>query len=111
MANIYNFTIKQGTDFSRSFTWQTNLGEPVDVTGKTARLSAKTRYNDTTEVINIDSTGSNLVVGNTNGVIDLSFSDTETRAFNFKYALYDLYVGDYQLLSGSITIDKTVINE
>lgn len=105
MAGRYNFTIKQGTVVDIPIIWKDSAGTPVNVTGKTATLTAKVRKSDATPVMALTQ-ADGLTVGTTDGKITIGRTAVQTAALTFKYASYDLFVGEYHLMSGEITIDK-----
>lgn len=110
MAGRYNFEIKQGVPFSVTMAWKDSAGTAVNVTGKTARLVAKNHYGDTVELMDLNETNG-ITLGGTNGLITISLTDEQTRAQAFKYAVYDLFIGDHHLVSGEITVKRTTIDE
>lgn len=111
MAGIYNFTIKQAADFSRTIIWKDSAGNPINLTGYTARLSAKIRITDATPVLNLTSgVGGKITLGTNDGVITITLNETDTRALTFTTAIYDLFMNDIHLLSGEISIERTTIN-
>lgn len=109
MAGRYNFTIKQGTDFSRTIIWNDTAGNPVDVTEYSARLTAKVRKDEAPVIEWTDA--DNITLGTTDGTITLSMSAAETRLLDFRYARYDLFLNNIHLQSGEITLERTTIDE
>jgi hypothetical protein len=110
MAGRYNFEIKQGVPFSVTMVWKDSAGTAVNLTGKTARLVAKVRKTDIEGVIDLSQTAG-ITLGTTNGNVTISLTESQTRALTFKYAAYDLFIGDHHLVSGEITVRKTTIDE
>ena len=50
-AGIYNFTIEQGTTFTRQFKYKTSEGVGIDLTNYAVRMQVrKTIDSDTTEI-------------------------------------------------------------
>lgn len=109
MAGLYNFTIKKGVEFNRPLIWKDTEGNAIDVTGMSAKLSAKVRRSDVTPVIEWVSP-TNITVGTTDGAVTLNCTVEQGYALDFRYAKYDLFVGDQHLMSGQITVQETTIN-
>lgn len=109
MAGIYNFTIDQGADFTRSIVWNDANGDPVDLTGYSAQLIAKVRRSDTAPVLNLTD-ADDISLGTTNGTITITLTETQTEALDFRFAIYDLFLNDVLLFSGEITLNKTTRN-
>lgn len=113
MAGEYNFTIKQGADFSRVFTWKDENGAAIDLTGYDALLHLKRKYSDVSPTHEWTVSSGHLALGGAAGTITLTVPDTETGDMTSDY-LYDLQMisgGGLKtdLLYGLITIQKTAI--
>lgn len=109
MAGTYNFTIKQGVPFSRTLVWKDSSDNLIDLTGRTAILTAKVRISDTSAVLELTE-ADGITLGGTNGTIQIDLTEAEVNALDFKYAIYDLFIGNDHLVSGEITLDRTTHN-
>ena len=119
MAESYNFSIKQGSEFNVRLTI-TELSVPVNLSGYDVRSNVKFRYGDTGSLIDLKPT----VVSGTEGAsyasgfVDIYLSGSETAALPVAEAVYDLerYVtgseGDetavIKMLGGKFSIDPEV---
>ena len=119
MAESYNFSIKQGSEFNVRLTI-TELSVPVNLSGFLVRANAKHKYGDTEALIDLKPT---IVSGTTgelypSGYVDIYLSGSETAALPVAEAVYDLerYVtgseGDetavIKMLAGKFTINPEV---
>ena len=113
-AGIYNFTIEQGTTFTRTFKYKDSEGNPIDLTsngGFTARMDIRTKAGG--DLINAFSTsGGQITITNTN-FITLTIGATSTSNYSFNSAVYDLEIVSpagvvTRLLQGKIKLSKEV---
>ena len=113
-AGIYNFTIEQGTTFTRQFKYKTSEGVGIDLTNYAVRMQVrKTIDSDTTELDIDESSG--LSVGTTSDtqhIITLTIPASTTANLSFDNAVYDLEIeisGEVtRLLQGKIKLSKEV---
>ena len=56
-AGTYNFSIEQGCDFSKTFTWKNAAGVAIDIAGYVFRMMARNDYGDAAPVLNLSTTG------------------------------------------------------
>lgn len=106
MAGIWDFTIEQGSTFSRTITWKDQSGSPVDITGFTAQMKIKGILSDVITLTHENG----LTLGGSAGTIKVEIAATMSSSFDFTKAKYDLelYNGAYtkRLLKGSVLLDK-----
>ena len=110
MAGDYNLEIEAGATFSRTLTWTAN-GTPVNLTGSSARLMARTSYSDANTTLNLATPSACLSISNaTGGVIAIAI-DAATTA-NLVDGVYDLEIVTgsivQRLVSGSLTVSPEV---
>ena len=122
MAESYNFSIKQGSEFNVRLTI-TELSVPVNLSGYDVRSNVKFRYGDTGTLIDLKPT----VVSGTEGAlypsgyVDIYLSGSETAALPVAECVYDLErytttgVGDgaketsvIKMLAGKFTVNPEV---
>src|SRR4051795_7415274 len=87
-AGKYDFTIEQGATFRKIFRWQQSNGDPVDLTGTTAKMQA---WDDAhrTKLIDFNTQGT-ITIDAAAGSVTVELSDTVTSALTFDIARYDL---------------------
>jgi hypothetical protein len=110
LAGILNLAVMQGSTFSRTLSWQID-GEPVDLTGYTARMQIRTvRVNTKPQKLLYTLTSENggLLVDRQNGSITISIEAVNTAKLPAGSHLYDLELatGDYvqRLVQGRLDV-------
>ncbi|MGC5173272.1 hypothetical protein ACLQ2Q_21740 [Microbacterium sp. DT81.1] len=103
-SGIYNFTIEQGVTFNRVIIWQDEAGDPVDMTGMTARMQIRSRNR-------LLLAEPSVVVDAPVGKITVSLSDEATEDLIFDTAVYDLEISQdgevvERLIKGVVTLDR-----
>jgi hypothetical protein len=101
-AGIYDFTLEQGATFSRTLTYKID-DVAVNLTGYTARMKAKRRFDDVSPLINLTTENGGITLGGSAGTITLTMSATDTAALSFDTAFYDL-----ELVSGGGVVTRLV---
>ena len=109
MPGQKDLTILQGANFEEQFTLQDSLESAINLTGYTARMQVRADVNSETEIFELTTENSKLVLGGINGTIDISLSASETAAAQAVEAVYDVELISsggqvYRILSGNISI-------
>jgi len=109
-AANYDILIEQGATYSQEFVWKDSEGDPVDLTGYTARM--KIRQLKTDNVIVSLTSGSGITLGN-DGSITLFISASSTELLPLCKGRYDLELVNgggivTRLLQGQVTISAEV---
>jgi hypothetical protein len=94
-SQIFHIEIEEETDVTKRF-FYTNIstGLPIDLTGYKAELQVRERYEGTSNLEPVltysSETGGGIVLGGTNGTVDIfiSYSDTLNKTWN--NAVYSL---------------------
>jgi len=111
MAGEYNLEIEAGATFNRTLTWTSN-GTAVNLTGSSARLMARTSYNNANVILNLATPTACLSISNaTGGVIAIALDANLTA--NLVDGVYDLEIVTAdgtvkRLLNGSLTVSPEV---
>ena len=112
-AGRYDFEVDQGTAFDAIVAYKQEDGSPVDVTGYTAKMIVRD-YIGGAALLTLTN-GSGLTIGNAEGFVQVVMTATQTAAFTFNKAVYDLEVypagaaaDAVKLLRGTITLNKEV---
>lgn len=114
VAANHNFTIEQGTTFSKTFIWKTGAGnQVVDITDFTARMQIREKITSPAAILSATTANSKLAITGDEGKVTLTISATETGAFAFTTALYDLELTSpdnevTRLVQGTITLSPRV---
>jgi hypothetical protein len=112
-AAVYDLFIEQGATFVKTITWNDSAGTPVDLTGYTARMQFRSSVNSSTILFSATTENSRITLGGALGTIDITFSATDTTAFAFVSAVYDLELQSgtgfvTRLLEGGVEVSKEV---
>lgn len=91
MANLYNVTIDQGSDWYLTVTYKNPNGTPINLTGYTAALQLRSLPESPTAVLSL-STGSGITITGATGVADIHATATQTRAIDEGTYYYDLEI-------------------
>ena len=116
-AGIYNFTIEQGSTFTRTLKYKNSEGTAIDLSGHAVRMQLRTSISSTTKIIDLTETqGTNdsviTVGGDGNNEITIVITAVDTAAMSFDTAVYDLEIESSnvvtRLLQGKIKLSKEV---
>ena len=112
-AGEYNFTIEQGATLDRTFIYKDGDGDPLDLTGFTARMHLRSRASAATTLLELTTTNGRIVITGATGTIRLVAPASVTAALNFNTAVYDLEIESAvgtvtRLLQGTIELSKEV---
>lgn len=121
-AGVYNFTIEQGADFKRTFTWLDADEVPIDLTGYSAKLMIRLRERDEDFLLLFDSetnpdADGDIALGGVAGTIIATAEDAITELLAWKgSAHYDLLLTDpfdeiTRLLKGRVRLSLSVTRE
>jgi len=107
-AGTYNFTIEQGTTFSRVLTLQEN-GSAMNLTGYSVASQMRSTHDSSTVVATF--TGS--VTNASSGQITLSLTNSQTSAIEEAIYVYDVEITSgagavTRILQGTVTVTPEV---
>lgn len=112
----FNFTIEQGSTYSKPFAWKNSSGTAMDLTDCTLRMMIRRDVNDALPILSLTSNppaGLTILAPPTNGQFRIDITASQTAALVFSEAKYDLEVQDalgtvVRLLEGTITLSKEI---
>ena len=114
-AGIYNFTIEQGTTFTRTFKYKDSDGVAIDLTNHAIRMDIRTSIDAESTLLELveSNTGTGFKVDETNtNEFTLTITATDTSNLNFDTAVYDIEIENNslvtRLLQGKIKLSKEV---
>lgn len=99
MASEVNFTLDQGSTFSLSCTYKDSNGNPVNLTGYSARSQARETIEASTTLWNLVSP-TNITLGGATGEITLTIPAATTA----NYTPGKTYYYDLELVTGATVI-------
>ena len=107
-AGTYNFTIEQGTTFSRVLTLQEN-GSAMNLTGYSVASQMRSTHDSSSIAATITGTISNA----SSGQITLSLTNTQTSAIEEAIYVYDVEITSgagavTRILQGNVTVTPEV---
>lgn len=107
----YDFTIYQGSSFSKVITWRDGANNVMNLTGYTARMQIRQRLTGDI-LIELTTANGRISLGGTAGTITLEISAADTSAITLD-GVYDLELVSgsgivSRLLQGSVTLSKEV---
>jgi hypothetical protein len=110
MAGQYDFILEQGATFSRVVTWKDSTNALVNLTGYTAKMQIRDASGGV--IVSLTDTNGGITLGGAAGTITITISATQTTAFTFNTARYDLDIVSgttvKRLLKGQVTLDPEV---
>lgn len=111
IAGVHDFTIEQGTTFTRLVQWKDSSGDPVDLSGYTAAMKIRESYDSGTVLVSLATGSSGITITAASGLLTIVISSTVTAALDFDRAVYDIELNDgsdviTRLLQGHVTLEK-----
>ena len=108
-AGTYNFTLEQGSTFSRQITVQED-GTALNLTGYTARMQMRSTHDSSTIALTYTST---IASPASNGIVNLSATATQSAAIEEGIYVYDLEIESSggvvtRLMEGKVTVTPEV---
>lgn len=112
-AATHDITIEQGATFRLNLLWKDSTNAPINLTGYTARMQVRRKYNDPTALLNFTTENGAIVLGGSAGTIQVTGLATLTDDLPAKPAVYDLELVSAggvvtRLVQGSVTITPEV---
>lgn len=115
-AKVIDITIEQGAQFSPTFTWTDDNGDPVDLTGYTAKMEIRKEKDKTSaKIITLTDSGGGIDINGTEGEVTPIIDASETAELGFLWAWYDLQLTPpdnseavKRLVQGRVEFDKSV---
>lgn len=109
----HHLVIYQGATFSQTFIWKDENNTPINLTGYTARMMARTSLDAPTPFIHLTTENGGIALGGSAGTVILSMSAAATAAIVENVGLYDLELaapgGDIvRFIQGPLTISREV---
>lgn len=112
-AGTYDFEIEQGTTFNKEFIWKDVNGDPVNLSGYTARMQVRGTVSSADVLLSMTTENSRITLGGAAGTIDLDLTAADTAGITWRRGVYDLELVSSngtvtRLLQGVITISREV---
>lgn len=90
-AASYDITIEQGATFLLPLLWKDPQGDPVDLTGYSAKMQVRRKAGSVDPpLLDLSSTNGGITLGDAAGTIVITASATQTTAMTGRTGVYDL---------------------
>lgn len=111
-AGIYNFTCEQGATFTRVINVTDDAGDPIDLTGYTARMQVRRDIDAATSLIELTTENGRISLGGEEGTVTLNITADDTSTVP-RSGVYDLELESasgtvIRLLKGAFGLDPEV---
>ncbi len=110
-AVTHDFEIEQGIDYDKPLVWKDSTGNPVNLTGYTARMQLRPSVSSETVLLDLTTENGGITLGGATGEITLHFTESNTSPL-VKGGVFDLemIIGGKvkRLVQGSITVSREV---
>ena len=108
-----DLTILQGATFKYIFKWVTPSGSNVDITNYSAKMQIRPDVSSSTVLVELSTANGKITKSNTFGEFNLLLTATETTAFSWTDAVYDIELTDtdttvYRMAYGTVSVVKEV---
>jgi len=101
MAAYQDLIIEQGTDWDDEVLLVDDGGDPIDLTGYTARSSIKRSADDAEALVEMSTDNGRISIGATTGSVYRTLTSSETVNFDWHSGIHDMI-----LISGSGRITR-----
>lgn len=99
---LLNLTLSQGATWKLNLVYNNGSGNPIDLTGYTARMQARTSYDSSSTALSL-TTGTGITLGGTAGTIDILVGATTTASIGAAQYVYDM-----ELVSNSGEVTRLI---
>lgn len=72
VAAVHDITIEQGATFQLSLIWKASTGTPINLTGYTARMQVRRKYNSDLPLLSFTTENGAITLGGVAGTINVS---------------------------------------
>lgn len=105
--------IEQGATWTLGLTYEDGNGDPIDLTGHTARMQIRLTHDAAEIIASLTTENGAITLGGVNGTIDLLQTDEQTAAMAFGRARYDIEIefpdgSVKRLMQGRVTLSPEV---
>lgn len=112
-AANYDFEIEQGSKFLRYFVYKDDAGDPVDLTGRTARMQIRTNVNSPSVLMELTTQNDRIVIDGPEGKVTLTLTAQDTADIEWRKGVYDLELAIdadnvERFLAGAVTVSREV---
>lgn len=115
-AAKYDFTIEQGATLPLGFSWKSDDGTAVDLTGYTARMQVRQSVGSPDVLLEATTENGLLSISAAQGKVNLLLPPSVTAAITWRRGRYDLELEApdgtvTRLVEGSVTVSREVTRD
>lgn len=108
-----NLEVVQGDTLTFEVEYQNTNGSPVNLAGYTAKMDVRDKPNGKILCASVTST-SGIVINNSNGTLNITFTPSQTKKFTLPVASYQLQIRSSSnvyttILQGTIKVTAAVV--
>lgn len=109
----YDFEIIQGATFTQPFVWKDGDGDPVDLTGYTARMQVRKSVQAEDVLLEATTANGRIVIDPLTGTFTLTLSASVTESIDWLCGQYDIELVDsdgvvVRILEGHIAVSREI---
>ncbi len=111
-AGTYNITMDQGAQWTLTVVYDDNNGNPIDLTGFTAKMQLRKKFDSPTAILTLESPSSGIVITPLTGTLQLTATTAQMTGIEGGIYVYDLEIASggvvTRLMMGSATVRSEV---
>lgn len=100
MPGLYDLTINKGETLELPITYKDENGQPINLTGYTARLQVRERHDSATILLELTTENGGITIDGPAGTLTLHLSAAASAALGWERGVYDLEIASP---SGTVT--------
>ena len=113
MAGQKNFEVDQNTTFTFVVEYKDNAGDPIDLTGASAKLQVRDTKGGSKLAFTLTSPSGGITIDAPNGKLTVRMTPTQTNKLFYPKSSYDLMLTDSnsvktKLIEGFLTLSRSV---
>lgn len=113
MAVQKNFEVDQNTTFTFVIQYKDSNGDPIDLTGASAKMQVRDTKGGTKLAFTLTSPASGITIDPTNGKLTIRMTPTQTNKLFYPKSSYDIMLTDsnavkIKLVEGFLTLSRSV---
>jgi hypothetical protein len=113
MAGQKNWEVDQNTTFTFIVEYKDSDGDPVDITGSTAKMQVRDTKGGSKLAFSLTSPSGGITIDGPNGKLTIKITPTQTNKLFYPKSSYDIMLTDSnlnktKLLEGFITLSRSV---
>ena len=113
MANQKNFEVDQNTTFTFTVEYQDNSGNPIDLTGASAKMQVRDSKGGQKLAFTLTTPLGGISLDGPNGKLTIKMTPTQTNKLFYPKSEYDIMLTDSnlnktKLVEGFITLSRSV---